>query len=177
MSCAGTIVSTLVKSSAHVLERAPMHCPFCRDTDSKVVDSRGTEDGNAIRRRRECLSCGKRFSTVETVVLMVRKRNDVLEPFSREKVITGVRKACQGRPVSADDLAKLAQRVEMSLRAGGASEVDSQQVGLAILDPLQELDQVAYLRFASVYQDFEGLADFERAIERLREQSSATGSS
>lgn len=145
-----------------------MHCPFCRHPDSRVVDSRSTDDGGAIRRRRTCPECGRRFTTQETVMLMVVKRSGVTEPFSREKIKTGVRKACQPRPVADDDLAKLAQRVEDEIRAKGCAEIRSREVGLAILEPLRDLDEVAYLRFASVYRDFTSLADFEEAIEALR---------
>jgi transcriptional repressor NrdR len=145
-----------------------MHCPFCRNPDTRVVDSRVSDDGLAIRRRRQCPECGRRFSTTETASLNVIKRNGVLEPFSREKVMSGVRKACQGRPVTDSDLALLAQRVEEAIRATGASQVDANDIGLAILAPLRELDEVAYLRFASVYQSFESLDDFEEAITLLR---------
>jgi transcriptional repressor NrdR len=145
-----------------------MHCPFCRHPDSRVVDSRSTEDGAAIRRRRTCPACGRRFTTQETVLLMVNKRSGVTEPFSREKVIAGVRRACQGRPVSEDSLAQLGQRVEESIRGTGTAEIPSHEVGLAILGPLRDLDEVAYLRFASVYRSFETLADFEAEIEQLR---------
>lgn len=145
-----------------------MHCPYCRHTDSRVVDSRATEDGTAIRRRRSCPQCNRRFTTVETVTLTVTKRNGVSEPFSRDKVVTGVRKACQGRPVGEDELALLAQQVEEAVRATGAAEIASHDVGLAILGPLRRLDEVAYLRFASVYRAFEGLADFEAEIALLR---------
>ncbi len=100
-----------------------MHCPFCRHTDSRVVDSRSSEDGTSIRRRRQCPECGKRFTTAETVTLTVVKRNGVTEPFSRAKVVSGVRKACQGRPVSEDDLALLAQQVEEAVRASGCAEI------------------------------------------------------
>ncbi len=150
-----------------------MHCPFCRHTDSRVVDSRTAEDGSSIRRRRECPNCGKRFSTLEKASLTVLKRNGVAESFSREKVMTGVRKACQGRPVSEDDLAVLAHRVEESIRASGQAEIDATDIGLAILPPLRELDEIAYLRFASVYQAFESLEDFEGAIARLRAEDAA----
>ena len=146
-----------------------MHCPFCRHPDSKVVDSRTTDDGAAIRRRRQCAQCKRRFSTMETTTISVIKRSGVTEPFERQKIVSGVRKACQGRPVNEDDLAKLAQEVEESIRATGHAEVDAHDVGLAILDPLRRLDKVAYLRFASVYQDFESLQDFETAIADLRE--------
>ena len=142
-----------------------MYCPFCRNPDSRVIDSRTTDDGTAIRRRRSCPECGRRFTTQETVLLMVAKRSGVTEPFSRDKIIAGVRRACQGRPVSEDALAKLAQQVEETIRATGLAEMPSHEVGLAILGPLRELDEVAYLRFASVYRGFESLADFEEEIE------------
>lgn len=149
-----------------------MHCPFCRHPDSRVIDSRSTEDGAAIRRRRACPECGKRFTTQEGVLLMVVKRSGVTEPFSREKVIAGVRRACQGRPVDEDALAKLGQRVEEAIRSTGVAEIPSHQVGLAILGPLRDLDEVAYLRFASVYRGFESLDDFAREIESLRAAAS-----
>ncbi len=151
-----------------------MFCPFCRHPDSRVVDSRLTDDGSSIRRRRQCPECGRRFSTSETTSLSVIKRSGVAEPFSRSKVINGARKACQGRPVSEDDLALLAQEVEEAVRARGVAEIDAHEVGLAILGPLQNLDQVAFLRFASVYQDFNSLEDFESAIAQLRDQSART---
>ncbi|HZG05256.1 MAG TPA: transcriptional regulator NrdR [Streptomyces sp.] len=145
-----------------------MHCPFCRHPDSRVVDSRTTDDGAAIRRRRQCPHCSRRFTTVENASLMVIKRSGVTEPFSRDKVIAGVRKACQGRPVTEDALAQLGQRVEEAVRATGSAELSTHDVGLAILGPLRELDLVAYLRFASVYQAFDSLEDFEAAIAELR---------
>lgn len=150
-----------------------MHCPFCRHPDSRVVDSRTADDGAAIRRRRQCPTCERRFTTVEQLTLAVVKRSGVTEPFSREKVITGVRKACQGRGVEEDALALLAQRVEERFRASGNAEIPSNEVGLAILAPLRELDEVAYLRFASVYRDFDSLADFEAEIDRLRSEGTA----
>ena len=151
-----------------------MFCPFCRFPDSRVVDSRTSDDGLSIRRRRQCPDCGRRFTTTETASLNVVKRNGIVEPFSREKIVTGVRKACQGRPVTDTDLAVLAQRVEEAIRATGATQIDANDIGLAILAPLQELDQVAYLRFASVYQAFESLEDFESAILLLRVEPSVT---
>lgn len=146
-----------------------MHCPFCRHPDSRVVDSRTTDDGTAIRRRRQCPDCTRRFTTVENASLMVIKRSGVTEPFSRDKVIAGVRKACQGRPVTEDALAQLGQRVEEAVRATGSAELSTHDVGLAILGPLQDLDLVAYLRFASVYRAFESPEDFEAAVAELRE--------
>lgn len=148
-----------------------MRCPFCQ-ADSRVIDSRETADGDAIRRRRACSACHQRFTTVEEISLSVVKRCGVTEPFSRAKVINGVRKACQGRPVDEDALALLAQEVEEAVRKSGA-EVAAHEVGLAILEPLRRLDEVAYLRFASVYRSFESLEDFEAEILALRSSSAA----
>ena len=133
-----------------------MHCPFCRHPDSRVVDSREADEGQAIRRRRSCPECGRRFTTVETAVLAVVKRSGVTEPFSREKVISGVRRACQGRQVDDDALNLLAQQVEDAVRAGGSPE--------------------AYLRFASVYRSFTSADDFEREIRALREHREISAS-
>ncbi|NBN91506.1 MAG: transcriptional repressor NrdR [Actinobacteria bacterium] len=145
-----------------------MNCPFCRYEDSRVIDSRPSDEGSSIRRRRECTQCGSRFSTSETAVLSIIKRSGATEPFSREKVINGVRKACQNRPVDDDDLALLAMRVEEALRSTGQAEIEAQEVGMAILPPLRELDEVAYLRYASVYRNFSSLEDFEGEIALLR---------
>ncbi|CAM4228589.1 transcriptional regulator NrdR [Nocardia ninae] len=150
-----------------------MHCPYCRHPDSRVVDSREADEGAAIRRRRACPHCGRRFSTVETAILSVVKRSGVTEPFSREKVIRGVRRACQGREVDDDALNLLAQKVEDAVRAKGSPEVPSHEVGLAILGPLRDLDEVAYLRFASVYRSFTSAADFEREIQEMRSARAA----
>ena len=146
-----------------------MRCPFCRGSDSRVLDSRTTDDGAAIRRRRHCPGCDRRFTTQETALLSVLKRSGASESFRRDKVISGVRKACQGRPVSDDDLALLAQSGEGALRATGSAEVPAHEVGRAILGPLRVLDEVAYLRFASVYRDFNCLDDFETEISALRD--------
>jgi transcriptional repressor NrdR len=151
-----------------------MQCPFCRHHETRVLDSRAADDGTAIRRRRQCQVCERRFTTVEQVTLAVVKRSGTTEPFSREKVILGVRKACQGRPVSEADLARLGQQVEETIRASGSAEVPSHEVGMAILAPLRELDEVAYLRFASVYRAFESLADFETEIALLRVEQGET---
>jgi transcriptional repressor NrdR len=148
-----------------------VRCPYCRHPDSRVVDSREVDEGQVIRRRRSCQECGKRFTTVEEATLAVIKRSGVTEPFSRAKVVSGVRRACQGRPVDEDALAQLAQSVEEAVRATGVAEVPSDEVGLAILGPLRELDEVAYLRFASVYQAFSSIDDFEKAITELRSET------
>lgn len=148
-----------------------MHCPFCQQRGSRVIDSRVIDGGSAIRRRRECVECNGRFTTVEKAVLLVVKRNGVTEPFSREKVIMGVRRACQGRDVSDDALKRLAQEVEETVRAHGSSQVNANEIGLAILDPLRELDEVGYLRFASVYKSFESADDFESEIRLMRRRA------
>ena len=149
-----------------------MHCPYCRNTDTRVLDSRVADDGSSIRRRRTCPvdngGCGKRFSTVEQMQLTVLKRSGASEPFTRDKAIAGVRKACKGRPVTEDELACLGQAVEDALRLAGAAEIPAHEVGLAILGPLRALDEVAYLRFASVYRAFESADDFEDEIATLR---------
>ena len=145
-----------------------MHCPFCRHPDSRVVDSREHDEGAAIRRRRACPACSRRFTTVETAALSVVKRSGATEPFLRSKVIDGVRKACEGRPVSEDALALLAQQVEETVRGNGCAEIPAHDIGLAILAPLRDLDEVAYMRFASVYRSFSSLGDFEAEIAELR---------
>ena len=145
-----------------------MHCPYCRNTDTRVLDSRVADDGGSIRRRRTCSACDRRFTTVELMQLTVLKRSGASEPFTRDKAIAGVRKACKGRPVTEDQLACLGQEVEDALRLEGAAEVPAFEVGKAILGPLRELDEVAYLRFASVYRAFESADDFEDEIAMLR---------
>lgn len=152
-----------------------MHCPYCRHTDTRVLDSRVAEDGGSIRRRRQCPECESRFTTIEQMQLAVIKRSGVVEPFNRDKVIGGVRKACKGRPVNEDQLAKLGQEVEEALRASGKPEVPADEVGVAILGPLRQLDQVAYLRFASVYRQFASVEDFESEIAMLRIEQEPLG--
>jgi transcriptional repressor NrdR len=146
-----------------------MFCPYCRHTDSRVLDSRVSEDGASIRRRRQCPACERRFTTIEQTQLAVVKRSGVVEPFARDKVIAGVRKACKGRPVSEDDLARLGQQVEDTLRASGQAEINAEDIGVAILPPLRRLDAVAYLRFASFYPHYDTVDDFEHAIAELRD--------
>ena len=149
-----------------------MRCPFCQHDDSRVLDSRVCEDGTAIRRRRQCPMCERRFTTIERMQMTVHKRNGIEEPFSRDKVIRGVRNACKGRPVTDADLALLGQRVEDGLRARGVAEIPSKEIGLAILGPLRELDPIAYLRFASFYLNYNTIEDFATEIDRLRDESS-----
>jgi transcriptional repressor NrdR len=143
-----------------------MRCPWCGNDEDKVVDSRPAEGGETIRRRRQCLSCGRRYTTyerVEELGLLVTKSDGTKEPWDREKMVAGVRKAIVNRPVTEEQVAQLAGRVESRLRRKGPV-VTSQQVGLEVLQHLQRLDQVAYLRFASVYKDFQELGDFEREM-------------
>ncbi len=149
---------------------APVRCPACAHLDDKVVDSRANDDGSAIRRRRECLACGHRFTTFERyeeVPLVVVKRSGDRVPFDPAKVEAGVRSAAKGRPVDDEQLAALAAGVEEELRLAGG-EIPSEQVGRAVLERLVELDQVAYLRFASVYKGFDDPADFQREVRLLK---------
>src|SRR4051812_2550498 len=139
-----------------------MRCPFCHNPDSRVIDSREADEGATTRRRRSCPGCGRRFTTVEEAVLAVVKRSGVSEPFNRTKVVAGVRRACQGRPVDEDQLQLLAQQVEDAIRASGAAEVPSHEVGLAILPPLRGLDEGPSLRSASFSRAFAPLEDFEK---------------
>jgi transcriptional repressor NrdR len=143
-----------------------MRCPWCDFTEDRVVDSRPADGGATIRRRRECGSCGRRYTTferVEDVGLMVLKRDGSRQPYEREKVLSGLRKALANRPASDEEVAELADRVEAGLRARGP-EVSSQDVGFGVLAGLRELDAVAYMRFASVYKDFQEITDFEHEL-------------
>lgn len=149
-----------------------MRCPWCGHEDDRVVDSRPAEGGATIRRRRECSSCTRRYTTFERIEglgVMVLKREGSREPFDREKVLSGVRKALTNRPVSEAQVDQLAERVATRLRKRG-SEVTSQEVGFEVLGALRGLDQVAYMRFVSVYKDFQEPADFERELGSLLEK-------
>lgn len=150
-----------------------MRCPTCGNLRDRVVDSRQTEDGRSIRRRRECESCGGRFTTferVETTSVQVRKRSGVVEPFDASKVAAGVSAACKSRPVDPGQIAVLVADVEDALRCTG-KEVSSDEVGLEVLVRLRALDEVAAVRFASVYKSFDTISDFEREIRLLQEPS------
>jgi transcriptional repressor NrdR len=143
-----------------------VRCPFCSSDDDKVVDSRLADDGTAIRRRRECVACSQRFTTferVEEVPLVVVKRSGVREPFDRTKLVAGLRSACKNRPVSDEALDELCDAVEETLRLR-PDDVTSEEIGRAVLERLRDLDEVGYVRFASVYKGFEGLGDFEREV-------------
>jgi len=143
-----------------------MRCPWCGTQDTRVVDSRPAEDRTAIRRRRECASCSRRFTTFERgqgAFLRVIKRDGAKEPYERQKLVDGVRKSIKNRPVTEEQVAALADRVEEALRRAGP-EVTTQELGLEVLSHLRPLDEVAYLRFASVYKDFQEITDFEREL-------------
>jgi transcriptional repressor NrdR len=147
--------------------------------DDKVIDSRMAESGAATRRRRECLACGRRYTTIERVEeapLVVVKRSGIREPFDRAKILDGIRRAAKNRPISEDDIAALAAAVEDQVREEGA-EVGSETVGKAVLDQLRTLDPVAYLRFASVYKGFEDVTDFEREVGLLQKTTTPKGTS
>ena len=140
-----------------------MKCPFCNYQDSKVVDSRPTDEGTSIRRRRECLQCGKRFTTYETVErlpLMLIKRDGTRQPYSRDKLLAGVMKACEKRPVSQQRLEQLVDQVEQKLFGTLESEVSSKTIGEMVMEELREIDEVAYVRFASVYRQFKDINTF-----------------
>ncbi len=149
-----------------------MRCPWCDADDDRVVDSRPADTGGAIRRRRECAACGRRFTTyerIEEVGLVVRKRDGLKEPFDRDKVEAGIRKALAGRPVPNLQIDQMVDRIELRLRRKGP-EVTTRQVGTEVLATLQRVDEVAYLRFASVYKDFQGITDFERELDLMLEK-------
>jgi len=159
--------------------RGAVRCPYCQTPDDKVVDSRPSDDGAAIRRRRECLACGRRFTTyerLEELPLMVVKRAGVKEPFERAKVEAGIQRAVAHRPVDEGAVTAIAAEIEEELRAEGA-EVSSERVGLAVLDRLRVLDPVSYLRFASVYKGFEDVTDFEREVGLLQKTTTPKGAS
>jgi transcriptional repressor NrdR len=146
-----------------------VRCPYCRGVDDKVVDSRLADDGAAVRRRRECLACGRRFTTLERaldVSLTVRKRSGSVEPFEHAKLAAGIARAASGR-LEADTVDTVVVELAETLRDRGA-EITSEEIGVAVLQRLRELDPVAYLRFASVYKGFEDLADFEREVDELQ---------
>jgi transcriptional repressor NrdR len=151
-----------------------VRCPFCRENDDKVVDSRVGEDGAAIRRRRECLACGRRFTTyerIDEVPVVVVKRSGEREPFDRMKIVVGLRAAAKSRPLSDDQLEAVAADVDDQLRLAGAGDVPSERIGLLVLDHLRDLDHVAYMRFASVYKGFDDAAEFEREITLLTKET------
>lgn len=147
-----------------------MKCPFCSNPDSKVVDSRPDKDGSTIRRRRECESCGRRFTTherVEEILPQVVKRDGRREPFDRMKLVSGLKKACEKRPVSAETIEEMVDRVEARLMESGEKELSSTSIGELVMRELHEVDQVAYVRFASVYRSFKDITEFMSELQDL----------
>ena len=150
-----------------------MKCPFCGQLDNKVIDSRLSQGGEVTRRRRECDQCGRRYTTyerVEEVLPLIVKKDARREPFDRMKVLGGLRRACEKRPVSSDALERVVDRIERELVDSGEKEVESSRIGERCMEALREMDQVAYVRFASVYKDFQDVGDFERELGLLLEK-------
>ena len=150
-----------------------MRCPFCHHPESRVLDSRPTDEGAVIRRRRECLACGERFTTyekVEQAPLLVVKRDGRREPFNRQKIVRGLLTACEKRPVSVEELERLALDVERELRSRFEREVTSMEIGDLVMQRLRDLDEIAYVRFASVYLQFHDLQRFREEVDRLMQQ-------
>lgn len=151
-----------------------MKCPYCGVVDSRVIDSRPTEESTAIRRRRECTGCGRRFTTyekIEELPLMVIKKDGSRETFDRNKMLTGLFKACEKRPVSATVLEQIVDEIELSLRNQLCPEVKSQDIGEMVMDRLSEIDEIAYVRFASVYRQFTDIIRFKQELDRLLDKS------
>jgi transcriptional repressor NrdR len=151
-----------------------VRCPACSSLDDRVIDSRTSDDGGTIRRRRECVGCHRRFTTyerIEEVPVVVVKRSGEREPFDRMKIVVGLRAAAKSRPMSDDQLEAIAADVDDQLRLAGAGDVPSERIGMLVLDHLRELDHVAYMRFASVYKGFDDAADFEREITLLTKET------
>ena len=151
-----------------------MKCPVCGYTESKVIDSRPSEEGSSIRRRRECLSCQNRFTTyekIETLPLLVIKKDKTRELFDRNKLLSGIIKACHKRPVTMEQMEDVATEIEAELQNSLTREISSQMIGVLVMDKLKCLDPVAYVRFASVYREFKDLDTFMRELEQLRGQN------
>jgi transcriptional repressor NrdR len=147
-----------------------MHCPFCGEHETKVVDSRLVAEGQQIRRRRECISCHERFTTFEVAELLMPKvvKNDgTRQPFDEDKLRAGIQRALEKRPVSVEDVEACITRIKHRLRATGERELPSREVGEAVMEALHQLDQVAYVRFASVYRSFQDINEFRQEIDRL----------
>lgn len=151
-----------------------MRCQYCGYLDSRVIDSRPTEEGTSIRRRRECLRCGRRFTTyekIETSPVMVVKKDLRREPFSPEKIKSGLMHACQKRPVSVKDIDAIVEKVEKMVHSLGEDEISSRQIGEAVMEELKRLDEVAYVRFASVYRQFTDVSSFMDELNKLLTES------
>ena len=155
-----------------------MKCPFCEQPDTKVIDSRPTEEGHAIRRRRECIVCGKRFTTyekVEDVFFMVVKRDGRRESFDRNKILNGIIRACEKRPISLDQMEAVVSDIERTLNNRMEKEISSELIGEIVMEHLKDLDEVAYVRFASVYRQFKDVSTFVAEVEKLLGDSKTTG--
>lgn len=153
-----------------------MHCPFCHADDTRVIDTRLVADGEQIRRRRECQSCTERFTTYESAELLmprVIKSNGAREPFNEEKLRSGLARALEKRPVSTEELETILNHIQHDLRATGERELPSRVVGEAVMKQLKDVDQVAYVRFASVYRDFQDISEFQDEIARLRTEQAS----
>lgn len=153
-----------------------MHCPFCHADDTRVIDTRLVADGEQIRRRRECQSCTERFTTYESAELLmprVIKSNGAREPFNEEKLRSGLARALEKRPVSTEELETILNHIQHDLRATGERELPSRMVGEAVMKQLKDVDQVAYVRFASVYRDFQDISEFQDEIARLRTEQAS----
>jgi transcriptional repressor NrdR len=140
-----------------------MRCPFCHFEDTKVIDSRLGKEGNNIRRRRECIECSRRFTTyerVEETLPLVVKKDGRREPFDRNKIIAGMQRACEKRPVSIETIEKLVDRLELTMQDAGEKEIESSRIGAAVMEALHDIDEVAYVRFASVYRQFKDINEF-----------------
>jgi transcriptional repressor NrdR len=151
-----------------------MRCPFCQDTENKVIDSRESHEGSVIRRRRECLQCKRRFTTyerVEELYPLIVKKDGRREAFDREKIVNGLKKACEKRPVSADQVEQTVEDIERLLQGMGEKEVASSVIGEEVMRRLRALDEVAYVRFASVYRSFRDIAEFMNELRELADQS------
>ena len=149
-----------------------MKCPYCGYAEGKVIDSRPTEDGNAIRRRRECLKCQRRFTTyetLETISLAVVKQDNSRQPYEREKIIRGIIRACEKRPISLPQMEKIADDVEGELYQAAIKEVTSTEIGERVMSHLKEIDEVAYVRFASVHKHFSDIETFMEELKKLLE--------
>lgn len=147
-----------------------MKCPFCAHEENKVVDSRSAQDGRAVRRRRECLKCSERFTTyeyIETVTLTVIKSDGSREPFDKQKVIHGIKLACQKRPVTAKKIEAMAEEIEQQLQELSKIEISSKYIGERVMEQLKEVDEVAYVRFASVYRKFADTTEFLEEVKKL----------
>ncbi len=147
-----------------------MKCPYCGFGQDKVIDTREINDGLQVRRRRECLNCGKRFTTYEEIEmkpLIVIKKDGRREKFNREKIFTGIQKACEKRPISTEEIEKIIMEIEQELRQKFDREVPSKEIGKIIIKRLKKIDKVAYIRFASVYREFQDISEFKKEIEKI----------